>query len=152
MTEKAAKSLATALGGDAEYPMPQSRSWGVTLERPDGRFVSIEDGVGWLYRDRKGYDAYQETGDDEPLVDSQEWSSWGVTEEWSRAFAALLGAEDYQSGGNIWVVLYQRPDGRFVVIGVDGADLYRSAEHYDRYYEGGQPEPDHVYWDEGIVS
>jgi hypothetical protein len=148
MNEKTARSLANALGSDAVYPMPGSRSWGVTLERPDGRLVAIEDGAGWLYRDRKGYDDYHETGDDGSVIDSREWSSWGVTGEWSRGLAALLGGEAYQSGGNIWVVLYQRADGRFIVIGVDGADLYRSAEHYEGYYEGGQPEPDYVYWDE----
>ena len=49
---------------------------------------------------------------------------WGVTEEWARSLAMLLGGEAYQSGGNIWVVLFKRPDGRFVVIGDDGADLY----------------------------
>jgi hypothetical protein len=146
MTERAAKSLAMALGGEAVFPMPGSRSWGVALERRDGRFLAIEDGAGWLYSDRKGYEAYHETGDDGPLVDPREWSSWGVTKEWAAALAALLDAEAYQSGGNIWVVLHQRPDGRFAVIGVDGADLYRSAAHYEQYFEAGQPEPDYLYW------
>jgi hypothetical protein len=146
MTEKTAKMLAIALGEDAIYLMPGSRGWGVTVERPDGRFVTIEDGAGWLYRDRKGYHGYHETGDDAAVVDSRGWSEWGVTEDWATGVALLLGAEPYQSGGNIWVVLYQRPDGRFIVIGEDGAEIYRDRQHYERCYEGAQPEPEHVNW------
>jgi hypothetical protein len=44
------------------------------------------------------------------------------------------------------VALFQRSDGRFVVVGDDGADIYESADHYERYYEAGQPEADYVYW------
>jgi hypothetical protein len=130
------------------FPMPRSRTWGTLAVCPDGRFIAIEDGAGWAYRDQAAYEAYQAGGDDSGLIAAEEWPHWETEEGWARSLACLLGGEAYQSGGNIWVVLYQRTDGRFVVIGVDGADLYRSAVHYERYYEGGQPEPDYVYWDD----
>ena len=146
MTERTSKELAAALGGDAVFPMPGSRTWGVLATCPDGRFVAIEDGAGWAYRNREAYDAFQTEGGDSRVLATGEWPDWGVTEEWARPLANLLGGEAYQSGGNIWVVLFQRPDGRFVVIGDDGADIYRSAEHYERCYEAGQPEPEFVTW------
>jgi len=67
---------------------------------------------------------------------------------WSgaRALAGLIGGEAYQSGGNIWVILYPRKDGKFIVVGLDGADIYDSAAHYERYYDGDWPEPEFVYW------
>lgn len=146
MTEQAAKSMATVIGGDAVFPMPGSRAWGVLATCPDGRLVVVEDGAGWAYRDRAAYEAWQSGGDESGLIASGEWPQWGITEEWAAALANVLGGEAYQSGGNIWVVLYRRPDGRFAVIGDDGADIYHSAEHYERYYEAGQPEPECVTW------
>jgi hypothetical protein len=93
MTEKAAKSLAIAVGGDAVYPIPGSRTWGVPLKRADGRFVAIEDDAGWLYCDRNGYGAYQETGDDGAVVDTRDSSKWSITDSWARALAGLLAAK-----------------------------------------------------------
>jgi hypothetical protein len=146
MTERTAKELAAALGGDAVFPMPGSRTWGVLATCPDGRFVAIEDGSGWAYRDRAAYEAWQASGDDSGVVAAGEWPHWGVEEGWARSLAGLLGGEPHQSGGNIWVVLFQRSDGRFIVVGDDGADIYQSADHYERYYEAGQPEPEYVCW------
>jgi hypothetical protein len=102
---------------------------------------------GATYRNDAAADAYATDGDDRAHVAAvAEWSEWGVNEEWARSLARLIGGDPYQSGGNIWVVLFRRPDGRFVVIGEDGVDIYESADHYDRYYEAGQPEPDCVTW------
>lgn len=146
MTEQAARALAETIGARANGPMPSSRSWGVELERADGRFAGIEDGAGWVYRDKEAYLAYHRDGDPEAVVDSAEWSEWGVTESWANALARVIGGEAYQSGGNIWVVLFKRPDSRFIVIGDDGADVYESEKHYESYYDGGWPEPESIYW------
>jgi hypothetical protein len=86
--------------------MPGSRSWSVTIERTDGRFAALEGGAGWVYRDRKEYDAYHEAGDSAAIVDAGEWPRWGPSEPWADSLAGLIGGEPYQSGGNIWVVLY----------------------------------------------
>ncbi len=147
MTEQAAKALAAALGGDAVYPMPGSRSWGVTLERSDGQFAAIEDQVGWLYHDRAACDAFHRDGDEGGLVSAPEWDGWDSGEVWARALTGLIGGEAYQSGGNIWVVLFPRADGKIIVVGLDGADIYESADHYEGYYNGDWPEPKFLYWE-----
>ena len=152
MTEQAAKGLAAVLGGDAVFPMPGSRSWGVTLERPDGHFAMIEDSGGWLYRDRSAMEAFHRDGDNGGLVAAHEWDGWDSGESWARALAGLISGEAYQSGGNIWVVLLSRPDGKFVVVGLDGADIYQSAAHYEGYYDGNWPEPDFVYWEDSAAK
>jgi len=72
MTECAARSLATVVGGEAVFPMPASRNWGVVSQRSDGRIAAIEDHAGWMYRDRAVYDAYQVTGNDAAVVAAQE--------------------------------------------------------------------------------
>jgi hypothetical protein len=148
MTEAKAKTLAAALGGKAMDTMPQSRMWGVTLTRPDGRYILLEEDAGAVYHDEHAcWVGYHTRGDDaEAVVDAWEWGDWGVTEDWATGLATLLGAEAWPSGGNIWVVLYRRPDGRFVVIGDDGAEVYRSREHWSDYDHAGQPEPERVYW------
>jgi hypothetical protein len=146
MTERTARALADMLIGQATWPMPCTRAWGVSLDRLDGRFVVLEDHAGWVYRDRAAYDAYHRDGDPDAIVDSAEWGEWGVRESWAAPLARLIGGEAHQSGGNIWVVLYRRPDGRFIVLGDDGAEIYESAEHYERYYDGDRPEPGFVYW------
>ena len=82
MTEQMARSLAKVLGGDTERAMPQSHRWGVLATCPNGRFVAIEDGAGWAYRDRAAYVASQIEGDHLGLLDSQEWDDWDGGEEW----------------------------------------------------------------------
>jgi hypothetical protein len=134
MTEKAARALAATLDGNAAPQMPGCRGWGVILERTDGRFVAIEDSGGWAYRNRKALEAFQREGDESGIVASGEWASWDGSEGWAGSLASVLGTEAHQSGGNIWVVPYARWDGRFIVIGMDGAELYESTDHYKRYY------------------
>ena len=59
MTERQSRNLAATLGGDAVFPMPGSRSWGVAMERtrvnssrsrmgPDGHIAT--DGLMTLLR------------------------------------------------------------------------------------------------------
>src|SRR4051812_37668312 len=104
MTEHAAKALAVTLGGDALYPMPSTRTWGVTLQRKNGRFVAIEDHAGWVYRDRAAFDAFHRDGDQEGLVRACEWTVWDDGEEWARGLSVTLGSEEYwHSGGGIWL-------------------------------------------------
>ncbi len=61
------------------------------------------------------------------------WESWGTGRDWATGFVDLLGpgAEAHQSGGNVWVVLYQNPDGRFVVFGDCGGEVYPCREDYE---------------------
>jgi hypothetical protein len=147
MTNEKAKMLASVLGGEVVAAMPQSRSPGVRLTLADGRVALLDELGGATYRGAASVAAYAVGGDDDAHVEAvAEWPHWGVTEEWTQPLANLLGGEAYQSGGNIWVVLFERPDGRFVVIGDDGADIYQSADLYERYYEAGQPGPEFVYW------
>jgi hypothetical protein len=144
MTEQMARSLATILAGEPERAMPGSRRWGVLATCANGRFVAVEDGVGWAYRDREAYVASQMEGDHVGLLDSQEWDEWGEREEWARKLAALLGSEEYwHSGGGIWLVFYRRPDGRFAVIGSESGGLYASYEEFDADLAGEKAENHH---------
>jgi hypothetical protein len=138
-----ATALASALGGEVVAAMPQSRLPGVSITKPDGQYLLFDEDAGAIYRD----EAACWPGDGAGVLDAWEWGDWGVTEDWATGLAALIGGEAWQSGGNIWVVLYQCPDGRFVVIGVDGADIYQSKDRFERYYEGGEPEPERVSWE-----
>jgi hypothetical protein len=152
MTDEKARTLATVLGGEVVRAMPQSRSPGVRLELSDGRVALLDELGGATYRSAAAVDAYAADGNDDTHVDEVgEWSGWGVNEEWATRLACLIGGEAHQSGGNIWVVLFERADGRFIVIGDDGADLYESAEHYEQYYEGDWPEPNFVYWEDSAT-
>jgi hypothetical protein len=147
MTEKKAKVLASALCGQVERIMPQSRMPGVRLVLPDGRLAMIDDHGGETLWSEDDLVAYGADGDDRShITASAEWPSWGLSETWARNLASLIGGEAHQSGGNIWVVLLQRADGRFPVVGDDGVDLYQSAEHYQRYYESDWPEPEYAVW------
>jgi hypothetical protein len=147
MTDEKARSLASVLGGEVVSAMPQSRSPGVRLTLADGRVALLDELGGATYRSAEAVDAYAADGDDDAHVEAvAEWSLWGVNEEWATRLARLIGGEAHQSGGNIWVVLFQRRDGRFVVVGDDGAELYESADHYEKYYNGDWLEPGYVYW------
>jgi hypothetical protein len=147
MTVEKARSMASVLGGEVVGALPQSRAPGVRLALADGRVAMLDELGGATYRSDASVDAYATDGDDAAHVDSvTEWQGWGVTEAWATRLARLIGGEAQRSGGNIWVVLFERADGRFVVLGDDGAELYESTEHYHRYYDGNWPEPGYVYW------
>ena len=147
MTNEKARSLASVLGGQVIAAMPQSRSPGVRLTLADGRVTLLDELGGAIYRSAAAVDAYAADGNDDAHVDAvAEWSLWGVNEEWATRLADLIGGEAHQSGGNIWVVLFQRLDGRFIVVGDDGAEFYESADHYEKYYDGDWPEPGFAYW------
>lgn len=147
MTDEKVRSLAAALGGEVVRAMPQSRSPGVRLTLTDGRVALLDELGGATYKSAASVEAYAIDGDDRAHVDGvAEWPLWGVNEEWATRLAGLIGGEAHQSGGNIWVVLFQRPDGGFIVVGDDGAEVYESAEHYEKYYDGNWSEPGFAYW------
>ena len=111
--------------------------WEVGYNRPDGSHAETDGHEGWLYRDFQAYEAWITEGDDTGIIDTFEFDGWGLTEAWARSLARLLGddkpngAEVHQSGGNVWGVRLERKDGRFVVIGADGADEYRDFLAYN---------------------
>jgi len=145
MTEQMAAELARVLRGDAVPAMPGSRTWGVQATCTDGRFVAIEDGAAWAYRDRQAFEAYQQNGDDAGLLASSEWEEWGEGEEWADGLSKVLGSnESWQSGGGIWLVFYPRPDGRFAVIGSDSAGIYPCRETFETDVFGEKAE-NHVF-------
>jgi hypothetical protein len=48
------------------------------------------------------------------------------------AIADALGAEAWQSGGDIWLVLVRRPDGHLVVISDEAVCDYEGEEAFDK--------------------
>ncbi len=144
MNEQAAKALAATLGGNAVFPIPSSRSWGVTLQRQDGRLGVIEDHGGWVYQDRDAFDAFQREGDQEGILRACEWGEWNDGEEWARGLSLVLGSEEYwHSGGGIWLTFYTRADGRFAVVGSESGGVYRSREEFEADEYGEKAENHH---------
>ena len=132
MTEQAARSLAAVVGGDAVFPMPSSRSWGVVAGRADGRLAVVEGHAGWVYRDRLTYEAYQQDGDADALLKPREWGEWDDSEDWARGLSVVLGSDEYwHSGGGIWLVFHKRPHGRFAVIGSESGGVFASREEFE---------------------
>jgi hypothetical protein len=54
-----------------------------------------------------------------------------MEEEQATAIAEALGAEAWQSGGDIWLVLVHRRDGHLVVISDEVVCEYESQESFD---------------------
>lgn len=54
-----------------------------------------------------------------------------MNEEQANAVATALGGETWQSGGDIWLVLIHRADGRLVVISDELVGEYESQEAFD---------------------
>ena len=145
MTEQVARSLAAVVSGEPIFRAPASRSWGVIAPRPGGQIAVIEDHAGWVYRDRDGYETYQNTGDDANIIDAQEWDEWDGGERWARGLSLVLGSEEYwHSGGGIWLVFYRRTDGRFAVIGSESGGVYASREEFEADDYGEKAE-NHVF-------
>lgn len=55
-----------------------------------------------------------------------------MNEAQATAIADALGGETWQSGGDIWIVLMRRDDGKVVVISGDAVCLYADSEAFDR--------------------
>ena len=51
-----------------------------------------------------------------------------MDEEQANAIAEALGGETWQSGGDIWLVIFRRPDGHVVVLSDEAVCEYSSEE------------------------
>ncbi len=54
-----------------------------------------------------------------------------MNEDQANAIAEALGGETWQSGGDLWLVLIHRPDGRLVVISDEVVCEYENHEAFD---------------------
>lgn len=135
MIENKAYALAVMLGGDMML-MPNRGGHAVGLTKLDGRYALFQDTRGAIYADE---DACLSNPDGE--CSGSEWSGWGAGESWAVGLATLIGGQAHR-GGDAWVVLFQRSDGRFAVIGVEQVELYQSREHY-----AACGKPEYLGWD-----
>ena len=134
MDESKNETLALVLGGHEVVLLPGGYAVGLT--RADARFVLFDDQFGAVYPDIDACMA--DLLSEAPRVD---WDCWGLTEAWAIGLATLIGGQAHRRGDD-WVVLYQRNDGMFVVIGFGEAELYDRRQHY----EGLQREPIRYRW------
>jgi hypothetical protein len=54
-----------------------------------------------------------------------------MNEQQAQAIADALGGETWQSGGDIWLVILRRDDGKLAVISDDVVCLYADDEAFD---------------------
>lgn len=54
-----------------------------------------------------------------------------MNEKQAKALAAIVGGEEWQSGGGIWVVSVNREEGKLVVFSGDAVCEYESDEAFD---------------------
>jgi hypothetical protein len=54
-----------------------------------------------------------------------------MNEQQAEAIASALGGETWQSGGDIWLVVLRRNDGRIVVLSDDVICLYADEDAFD---------------------
>jgi hypothetical protein len=54
-----------------------------------------------------------------------------MNEDQAKSIASALGGESWQSGGDIWLVLIHRADGRLVVISDEVVCEYENQEAFD---------------------
>lgn len=72
-----------------------------------------------------------------------------MNESQALCIAKAIGGTAFHTGGNIWVVHFNRPDGKLVEIG-DGPDgelsalVFTNHEHRERYSDGGGPLPEYI--------
>jgi len=135
MQRKMAEALATALGGEFVEHSPTDRLPGVNLTLADG-FASIEGdstgwGAAWRFPSRASYDRYHADGFQGTVPDAADWEQWG-SQQWADSLASILGGQAHHAGGNCRVVLWTRPDGRFVCIGEESACLMTDRSVWDR--------------------
>lgn len=123
MIENKAYALTVTLGGDMLL-MPNRGGHAVGLTRSDSRYALFQDTRGAIYADE---DTCLSSPHGERFT--SEWGGWGSGESWAVGLASLIGGRAHCRGGT-WVVLFQRSDGRFAVIGADSVELYQSRGHY----------------------
>ena len=59
-----------------------------------------------------------------------------MTEKDAVILADVLGGEPWQSGGDIWLVLFRRGDGRLVVLSDDAVTEYENDDAFDQNRPG----------------
>ncbi len=87
MTEQKARTLASALAGDAVRTMS---SWGVAMTRADGRYVLIKASGGLNWFQHRCWHGCQVngsgcTGD----IRGVGWKEWGINKKWATGLARL---------------------------------------------------------------
>lgn len=123
MNRKQAEALANALMGEIheesywsgrDFVVRTDRS--VNVDLSDGRAVRLDVDAGSVYSSLA-----DRTAMENPETRELPWDS---SEDWARDLAFLIGGEPWHSGGNIWLVSYLRPDGKWACISSDGAGIY----------------------------
>jgi hypothetical protein len=136
MSENKAWALAYAL--DADMLRDSIRGgYAIGLTRQDGTYAFFRDTHGAVFTDEETC-LSSDSGDGIP----SEWGTWGSGEPWAIGLATLIGGQAHHRIGNAWEVLFQRGDGKFVVICSDEVEIYQSRGDYDAC---GKPE--YVGWD-----
>lgn len=132
MNRKQAEALADTLMGtvvDLKYWHPQS----FTVKTERSVFVNLVDGRA-VRLDVDAGSVYPSLADRESMENPDaRMLAWDSSEDWARDLAFLIDGEAWQSGGNIWLVVYHRPDGKWACISSDGAGIYNidPREAYD---------------------
>jgi hypothetical protein len=136
MTMSKAEQLARLIDGEV------ATGGSVAVTRADGRYALIDEDAGAAYFDdvaaTRGYSV--KGGDPRGDVDAEEWGAWTSSRRWAEGLARLLGpgAEARETGGNIWVVLFERGDGQLACIGDESGALYDDRVAYDRGEDGSE--------------
>ena len=147
MKESKAAILAEALGGDLVPALPRSCQPGVLVRLGDGRVAVIDELGGETFSSLSGMDAFLRHGDQRPILASVEWSRWDCSADWALGLGRLLGSrERWHSGDDTWLVLFERADGLFAVIGEGGVDVYQGRRHWVAYGDGDDREPRFLGW------
>lgn len=129
--ERWSSGLAAVLGGRAVRW--SDAEWTVDFVPLKGcRWARLEPDAGTVYAH-----GVRDAADLE-IVGGADWGRWDGSEVWACGLAEVIGGEARQTGGNTWVVVLDRPDGRQVWIGEESAAIYadaecdpESAEHYE---------------------
>lgn len=55
-----------------------------------------------------------------------------MNEEQANAVAEALGGSAWNSGGDIWLVRFEKPDGKLVILSDEAVSEYKSEEAFDK--------------------
>jgi hypothetical protein len=88
MTEQKARTLASALAGDAVRTMS---SWGVAMTRADGRYVLIKESGGliWFHEHRCWHGCQVNGSGCKGDIRGVRWKEWGINKKWATGLARL---------------------------------------------------------------
>ena len=135
MIENKAWALAYAL--DADMLRTPDFGYVVGVTRADDKYAVLLDTGGLLYSDEDTC-LTKDTSEGVP----SEWGTWGSGESWAIGLATLIGGQAHHRSGDVWDVLFQRGDGKFVVISIDEIEIYQSRGAYAACMK-----PQYLGWD-----